>query len=84
MSAWVAAMTTWAQNKSKQHSFMQKSSSSLCYLTPDALYSQNPHLSCLNTSLKMLITCSKMLSICLEHRFNMLNTCSQHASNEHQ
>ena len=79
MCAQVAAMTSWAQNKSKKNILlMQNSASPLCYLTPDAYYSPNLH-----TPLKMLITCSNMLSICLDCRFNMLHTCSQHAINEH-
>jgi hypothetical protein len=38
---------------------------------------------CLNTSLRILIPWSNMISICLEYHFNMLHTCSQHSSNDH-
>ena len=76
----VAAMTTWAPNKSKQHSFNAK-----FLLLPFATL----HLmlitliTCFEKSLEIPIKCSNMLSICLECLFNMLHTCSQHASNEH-
>ena len=74
----VAAMTTWAQNKTKKHSFNAKFSFS--HVLPYAwcsLLSQT----CLHTSLEMQITCSLSAWTVISISFILVPTFSWHEYN---